>query len=220
MEDIMGLLDRLQNGKKCEVNEDYYEYFFNVLPPVAYNFTWNGEQWGFGFAEGAEHIYAFKKEGDQFFAQKTNLMNPYECGVSLEEQLRRLGQSPKTPKEPERTSSWIPTWVKLGRKNPWIREADDPPFNTQSFHECKDDNELLDKFTGRHWCVGQAFYRGDLCFINQVEGGSEWLAIKQDTPFDSISFSNIIQNEGRAGGQALLDRIRAASVKRCRELEY
>jgi hypothetical protein len=39
-------------------------------------------------------------------------------------------------------------------------------------------------------------------------------------PFDSISFSNIIRNEGRAAGQAILDRIRAASVERCRELDY
>jgi hypothetical protein len=220
MEDIMGLLDRLQNGKKCEVNEDYYEHFLNVLPPVAYSFTWNGEQWGFGFAEGHDFIYAFKKEGDRFFAQKTNLMNPYECGVLLQEQLRRLGQGTTEEKEAPRTSSWIPTWVKLGRKNPWIREADDPPFNTQSFYECKDDNELLDKLANRHWCLGQAFYRGDLCFINQVEGGSEWLTIMQGVPFESISFGFVMKEDGRAAGQAILDRIRAASVERCRELDY
>jgi hypothetical protein len=125
----MGLLHKLDDGQKREINEEDYDYFLNVLPPVAFRFTWNGERWGFGFAEGAVHIYAFKKDGDKFFAQKTNLMNPYECGVSLEEQLRRLGQETIGEKEAPRTSSWIPTWVKLGRKNPWIREADDPPFN-------------------------------------------------------------------------------------------
>jgi len=214
------LLHDLDDGKKREITEGDYVYFLGVLPPVAYRFTWNGERWGFGFAEGADYVYAFKKEGDKFFAQKTNLMNPNECGLSLEEQLRRLGQPQKDDTEQPRASSWIPTWVKLGKKNPWIRPANDPPFNTQSFCECKDETELLDKLAHGNWCLGQAFYLGDLCFVQQVDGGDEWLTIKQDVPFESISFGWIIKDEGRAAAQALLERLRAASVNRCRELDY
>ena len=216
----MGLLHDLDDGKKREITEEDYDYFLGVLPPVTYRFTWNGERWGFGFAEGADYIYGFKKEGDKYFAQKTNLLNPYECGVSIEEQLRRLDQGPKQEKEGTRTGSWIPTWIKLGKKNAWIREANDPPFNTQSFYECKDDDEFLDKIVHCSWNLGKAFHIGDLCFIQQVDGGDEWLTIKQDTPFESISFGRIIENRGRAAAQALLDRLRTASVERCRELDY
>src|SRR5438309_194910 len=104
----MGLLNELGDGQKREITEGDYVYFLGVLPPVAVRFTWNGERWGWGFAEGADHVYAFKKEGDKFFAQKTNLMNPNECGVSLQEQLRRSGQGTMEEKDAPRTSSWIP----------------------------------------------------------------------------------------------------------------
>ena len=108
-----------------------------------------------------------------------------------------------------RASSWIPAWIKVGKQSDYIKEADDPPFNTQSFHACVSDDELLDKLAGK-WCPGQAFYRGDLCFIQQsVESGSEWLTIKQDAAVESISFGRIIKTEGRAAGQELLDRLRS-----------
>lgn len=115
---------------------------------------------------------------------------------------------------------YLSKWLDIGRKNPWIREADDPPFNTRSFHECKDDAELLAKFRHGNWCLGQAFHIGDLCFINQVDGGDEWLTIKQDRAFESISFGRIIERGGEPAGQEILDRIRAATIEKCRSLEY
>jgi len=120
----------------------------------------------------------------------------------------------------ERPNRYLSRWLDIGKKNAWIREADDPPFNTRSFHECKDDAELLDKFTNGNWCLGQAFHVGDLCFIQQVDGGDEWLTIKQDVPFESISFGAIIRREGREAAQAILDRIRSATIERCRSLDY
>lgn len=82
----MGLLHDLDDGKKREITEEDFDYFLDVLPPAAMGFRWNGEKWSFGFAEGADYVYAFKKEGGRYYAQKTNLMNPRECGVSLEDQ--------------------------------------------------------------------------------------------------------------------------------------
>jgi hypothetical protein len=70
------------------------------------------------------------------------------------------------------------------------------------------------------WCRGVAFYRGDLCFINQVEGGSEWLVIKRDTLCGSITFARVVEAGGRAAAQAVLDRLRAASVEGCRTRDY
>jgi hypothetical protein len=118
------------------------------------------------------------------------------------------------------TNPYLSKWLDIGKKNPWIREANDPPFNTQSFYECADDAELLAKFEHGNWTLGQAFHIGDLCFINQIDGGDEWLTIKQDTPFESISFRHIIVKDGIQAAQKILDDIRAASVEQCRKLEY
>jgi hypothetical protein len=126
----------------------------------------------------------------------------------------------KEEKEATRAASWIPTWLKIGKENPWIRQAGDPPFDTRSFYACVHDDELLDKFAHGNWCLGQAFYRGDLCFIQQRNGGDEWLVIKQDVPFESISFGRMVRDHGREAAQTLLDRLRTASVERCRSLEY
>ena len=218
----MGLLHDLDDGNKREIGEEDYWYFLEVLPPAAMRFRWNGERWDFAFAEGYDYCYAFQRAGGRFFAQKTNLINPHECGYSIEEQqqspsfVARLGQE----KEATRAAGWVPVWLKLGKQNPWIRQAGDPPFTTQSFHACVSDDELLDKFGHGNWCLGQAFYRGDVCFINQSNGGDEWLVIKQDTPFESISFGRVIDAKGREAAQAILDRIRAASVAQCRALTY
>ena len=72
----MGLLHDLDDGKKREIAEEDFDYFLDVLPPAAMGFRWNGEKWAFGFAEGADYVYAFKKEGGKYYAQKTGLMNP------------------------------------------------------------------------------------------------------------------------------------------------
>jgi hypothetical protein len=189
----MGLLHELDDGRKREITEADYQYFLEVLPPVAFRFQWNGERWGFGFVEGNDYVYAFKQETGKFYAQKTDLLNPIECGVPLDKQLQGFSKRLKVEKEANRAASWISIWLRLGKQNPWIRQASDPPFNTQSFHACLSDDELLDKFEQSNWCIGQAFYRGDLCFIQQsVDAGGEWLAIKQDVPFESISFGRIM----------------------------
>ncbi len=216
----MGLLHDLDDGKKREISEDDYDYFLDVLPPVAFRFRWNNENWHFGFSEGYDYIYAFTKQGGKYYAAKTDLLNPYECGISLEDQLQGKAPHLKERKEATRAASWIPTWLKIGKQNAFIRRASDPPFNTQSFHACVNDDELLDKFAHGNWCTGQAFYRGDLCFIEQSNGAGEWLVIKQGTPFESISFGQIIRKQGHDAAQALLDRLRKAPVERCRELDY
>jgi hypothetical protein len=90
----MALLHVLDNGKKREITEADLDYFLDVLPPVTMRFTWNGERWSFGFAEGYDYVSAFKKEGGKYFVQKTDLRNPYECGFSLEQQLARIARKP------------------------------------------------------------------------------------------------------------------------------
>jgi hypothetical protein len=40
----------------------------------------------------------------------------------------------------------IEEWLEIGNKNTWIKRAYDPPFNRESFYECKTADELVDKF--------------------------------------------------------------------------
>ncbi len=184
----MNLLQPFEDGQTHEVDEKTYAHFLGVLPPVMHRFEFAGESWGFGFAEGADYVYAFKKSGDRYFARKTDILNPEYYGAPEQQAHRMPADSNK---------QWLQHWLRIGRRNEWIKEADDPPFTLDCFHECAGVDELIERFTHGNWCLGQAFTLGDLCFINQVEAGDEWLAIKRDTPFDSISFGWIIEMKAR-----------------------
>jgi len=82
---------------------------------------------------------------------------------------------------------WISTWLELGNKNPWIVEAVDPPFNAASFYDCNTLLELAAFFRHGNWSLGTAFAYANFCFINQINGGSEWLVIRNDLAFESFS---------------------------------
>ena len=97
----------------------------------------------------------------------------------------------------------VKTWIKIGKANPCIRQvgsgdpedecAFEPPFGETYFYKCETIDELKELFSRGNWCMGQAFYYQNLCFINQVEGGDEWLTIKDDWDFDSISWKIVIE---------------------------
>ena len=114
-------------------------------------------------------------------------------------------------------SQYEDTWLKIGKRNTWIREAWDPPFDNDSFYYCADTAELKEKFEHGNWCLGQAFCLGDLCFIQQVDGGDEWLTIKKDLPFESITMLAVIKS-GEFG--ELISDLQTASLEDCRNLEY
>ncbi len=91
----------------------------------------------------------------------------------------------------------IQKWLKIGKANPWIAEAVDPPFDRRSFIKVSCYKELEDFFRHGNWSLGTAvFVEGtDFCFINQANGGDEWLVIKQDMPFESFTTQALIQSK-------------------------
>ena len=101
-------------------------------------------------------------------------------------------------------------WYKLGMSNFWIREADDPEFSKDMLYECKTLDELIEKFEHGNWCLGQGFYYKDICFINQIDGGCEWLTIKDDIAFESMSCGLMLRREGRGYFIELIERIEKA----------
>lgn len=113
-------------------------------------------------------------------------------------------------------------WVAIGRRNPWIREAVDPPFTVLSFHFCRDIRELAERLLHGNWCLGQAFTLGEICFINQIDGGDEWLTIKGRTPFESITMQTFNESHEEAEERLhrTIERIRQATEEQCRKLDY
>ncbi|MDE5051766.1 hypothetical protein NDK25_04980 [Niallia taxi] len=79
--------------------------------------------------------------------------------------------------------------------NHWIPLAYDPPFTMDSFSEYKTLENLLTKLQGGCWALGTAFYYKNLCFIQQVGGGDEWLIIKEDKSFESYSSGAVLNRD-------------------------
>lgn len=126
---------------------------------------------------------------------------------------------------PEPNEELLKQWLQIGRENPWIRHADDPPFTSASFYGCQSIDELEERLSFTNWSLGTAFYYRNLCFINQVDGGDEWLTIKafregsklDSLAFESITFERYIE-EGRF--KDLIERLLRASKEDCRRLTY
>lgn len=108
-------------------------------------------------------------------------------------------------------------WHQLGKANPWIKTADDPSFTRDSFAGCYSVEEMEERIGHANWSLGTAFYYRDLCFINQVEGGDEWLTIRHGIAFESISVLPFIE---RGEFASLVRRLLAASKERCQTLKY
>ncbi len=85
-----GLMEAMHSGQKIEIDEEVFDYWLEVLPPVymGKRVTLPGGEVvhaTFGFAEGAEQVTAFWTNGPRhqegnprrFFCQRTEEMNPY-----------------------------------------------------------------------------------------------------------------------------------------------
>jgi hypothetical protein len=190
----MTLHDLLKDGRKHAVGQEAYDYFLDLSPHATGPMTYLGEHWGFGFAEDADRVRLFKRDGDGYFAIETPYLNPREAGP-IETQKRR----------------WVMRWVQLGKAYPQVRQAADPAFGTQSFHECRTHGELIGKLKQGGWPVAQAFYVGDLCFIQQDVLG-RWLAIKGETVLGILPLVNIIEREGATAAEQLLSDLQAEAT--------
>jgi len=116
----------------------------------------------------------------------------------------------------------LSAWVDIGRRNPWISNAFDPPFSELMIEFCADTRALVERILEGNWCVGQGFALGDLCFLNQVDGGGEWLTIKGDLAFESITMPCHSAGEGVQEGEAfkMIHALQVATLEQCRRLEW
>lgn len=110
----------------------------------------------------------------------------------------------------------IEKWLQIGERNPWISNAYDPPFSKESFCRCESLEALYSELSKGNWCLGQAFYFENIAFINQVDGGDEWLVIREALPFESISVRFLSLNDFRE----FCSRIKKATDTMLKKLEY
>jgi len=144
----------------------------------------------------------------------TDWFEAYAYSVHLAQQRSLVGEVRVVP---ELDDELRETWYQLGRANPWIREADDPPFTRDSFVGCYSIDELEKRIGHGNWCIGTAFYYRDLGFINQVEGGDEWLIIRHGVAFESMTLNPSIE-EGRF--ESLVQRLLRATREELEGLEW
>jgi Domain of unknown function (DUF3846) len=144
----------------------------------------------------------------------TDWFEAYAYGVHLAQQRALVAEVRVVP---ELDAELRQTWYQLGRNNPWIRAADDPPFTRDSFVGCYSIEELAERIGHGNWCIGTTFYYRDLCFINQVEGGDEWLTIRHGIAFESMTLNPSIED---GTFESLVCRLLAATTEQCERLEY
>jgi len=112
---------------------------------------------------------------------------------------------------------YVEKWLEIGNKNPGIKKAWDPAFTRKSFCFCYNLEELKRNFIHGNWILGQAFCFDSLCFIQQVNGGDEWLTIKEDVAFESMTMHLIIKS---GEFEKLINDLLTASLEDCRNLNY
>jgi hypothetical protein len=129
----------------------------------------------------------------------------------------------RTQHEIEPSGDLVKDWYGLCSENIWIRGAYDPIFTLDSFYECKSVDELVEKLEHGNWCLGNAFYYKNICFIQQVDGGDEWLVIRDNIVFESWSAGRVIREGGELGKERfvrVLSHMLWATPKQLRSLNY
>ena len=91
----------------------------------------------------------------------------------------------------------IEKWLSIAQQNAWIRQrgsqdandvcAFEPSLTEQDFFQCGTITELYSFLSRGNWMLGQPFYYQNLCFINQINAGDEWLVIRDGIAFESLT---------------------------------
>lgn len=161
-------------------------------------------------SDGDEKFYGHLRPFDSWF-------EAYGFGVHLVRMFSQLQNVQIVAEPDDERTKLTREWLRIGKENAAIAAATDPPFTVDNFHECFTIEELEEKITQAAWGIGSAFFHLDLCFIQQVEGGDEWLTIRHGIAFESVTALPLIE---RGEFASLVRRLLAASKEQCERLEY
>jgi hypothetical protein len=119
----------------------------------------------------------------------------------------------------------IKGWIEIAKEHSFIKDGElSEPFGRTYFWECITIEELRTMLLKFDWCIGQAYFYKNLCFINRC-AGDNWLSIRDNIEFGNISFQNIIMgwnvmaNSYNAYEQ-LIERMLKATPEQLKNLEY
>jgi hypothetical protein len=160
--------------------------------------------------DGDEKFYGHLRPFDSWF-------EAYGFGVHLVRVFSQLEDVQIVAEPDDERTKLISEWLRIGKENPAIAAATDPPLTVDSFTECFTIEELEERITQASWGIGSAFFHLDLCFIQQVEGGDEWLTIRHGIAFESVTALPLIE---RGEFASLVRRLLAASKEQCQQLTY
>lgn len=115
------------------------------------------------------------------------------------------------------------------QKNPWLKtggiEFEDDPYMEADYQFClwvyEDLAPLAEFFNHGNWSIRAGVQWRDLIFVNQVNGGDEWLTIKV-TADKLVAFESITMRRVIAKGEypRIMEAMHKATVEQCKRLEY
>lgn len=80
---------------------------------------------------------------------------------------------------------------------------------------CDNLDDVLYNIKDDYWTIRTCFAWENLAFVQQVNGGNEWLALRKTdgvwTPFESLSIGHMIESSGIDGTRAYLESLRHPS---------
>lgn len=138
----------------------------------------------------------------------------YTYGIDL---AQRWTQVMEVRVVPDLDDKLLESWYQLGLAEPSIRAAEDRPFTKARFTGCDSVDELAEQISAMPWPAGTAFYYRDLCFIQQANGGDEWLAIRHETAFETMALAPSLADRTFA---SLVRRLLAASKEQLEQHTY
>jgi len=99
-------------------------------------------------------------------------------------------------------------------KNMWIGNFSEYPSRDYpyTFEEIDDPATLMGRMEHGNWSLRTCFLCGGLAFVQQSNGGDEWLALYQHkpgewAPFDSISLEHILRGRGQDAFEAYVNSL-------------
>ncbi|MFI3254565.1 MAG: DUF3846 domain-containing protein [Eubacteriales bacterium] len=108
--------------------------------------------------------------------------------------------------------------IQACQSNHWLSDwAEYPAYDYDyGFREVESLEELKEVFLEGNWSIRSGVIFGDLAFVQQVNGGDEWLTMKQEEGrykvFESISFQVTFQNRGEQGFMDYLKKLQGETV--------
>ncbi len=108
--------------------------------------------------------------------------------------------------------------IQACQSNVWLSDWGEylPIDYDYGFKEFETPEALKEFFEDGNWGIRTGAIFGDLAFVQQVNGGDEWLSLKKEEgayhAFESISFERIIQKEGDVGFYETLNKLQSHTI--------